>query len=87
MAAPLPFPADHLEAPPAPKSAVAAVLLAVLFGPVGLFYSSVAGGVFTLFLAVVLGLFTVGLGLVPVWILCGVWAYVAVHHHAPRPEP
>ena len=80
MAAPLPFPTDHPPPPPAPKSVGLAVLLAALFGPLGLFYASTGGALFMLFLAVVLGVFTVGLGLIPVWLLCIAWAYVAAVH-------
>lgn len=80
MAAPLPFPTEHPDPPRAPKSVGLAVLLAVLFGPFGLFYASVGGALFMLFLMVVVGLFTVGLGLVPAWLMCIGWAYAAAVH-------
>lgn len=80
MAAPLPFPTDHPDPPPAPKSVGVAVLLAALFGPFGLFYVSTGAALFTLFLGIVVGLFTVGLGLIPLWLLCIGWAYAAAVH-------
>ena len=59
------------------------MILAALFGPLGLFYSSVLGGFFTLFLATVVGVSTVGVGLPFVWIFCVLWAYVSVHESSP----
>lgn len=87
MAAPLPFPTDHPRPPPARKSVALAVALAALFGPLGLFYVSTPGALFTLFLAIVVGVSTVGLGLIPLWILCIGWAYVAASQSAPHDEP
>ena len=77
MAAPLPFPTEHPEPPRPPKSVGVAVVLAVLFGPFGLFYVSTGAALFTLFLGIVVGIGTMGLGLVPLWILCIGWAYAA----------
>jgi len=47
-----------------------AVLLALLFAPLGLMYASVPAGLFLLFTALVVGLFTIGAGLVVVWARC-----------------
>jgi hypothetical protein len=77
----IPYPDEHPSPPPGRKSVGLAVALALLLGPLGLFYASVSGGLFTLFLAIVVGIGTVGLGLIPVWILCVAWAYVAVQQH------
>lgn len=74
------FPVEHRLAPRQPKSVKLAVALALLLGPLGLFYTSTAAALFTLFLLVVLGLFTVGIGLIPVWLLCVVWAYIGTQH-------
>jgi hypothetical protein len=74
------FPADH---PPPPRRAPdvrTAVLIAFFLGPVGLMYTSIGAGLFTLFLLIVLGLFTVGIGIVPVWLLCVLWAYLSASH-------
>jgi hypothetical protein len=48
---------------------------------------STPGALFTLFLAIVVGIGTVGLGLIPLWILCIGWAYVAASQSAGRDEP
>ncbi len=74
------FPTDHPLPPRSPINVRTAVLLAVIFGPLGLFYTSIAGGLFCLFLLIVLGLFTVGIGILPVWMVSVLWAYVAATH-------
>ncbi len=66
----IPFP-DAPPPPPAPpRNLRTAVLLTVLFGPLGLFYVSTVAALFMLFTAIVVGLFTVGVGLVGVWGAC-----------------
>ncbi|HSU15935.1 hypothetical protein [Longimicrobium sp.] len=81
------FPTDHPHPPREPVQVRTAVLLALFFGPLGLMYTSIGAGLFMLFLMVVLGLFTVGMGILPVWGLCVAWAYLAAtharDHHAP----
>jgi hypothetical protein len=77
------FPTDHALPPREPKNVRTAVLLALFLGPLGLFYTSIAGGVFCTFLLIVLGLFTVGIGILPVWGVSLLWAYLAAtHSHA-----
>ncbi|MET0398891.1 MAG: hypothetical protein ABW277_19015 [Longimicrobiaceae bacterium] len=72
-----------LELPPEkrpprpPRSVRTAVLLALVFGPLGLFYVSVVSGVLMTFVTLVAGLSTVGVGLLFAWPLCVVWAYIA----------
>jgi hypothetical protein len=53
------------------------VLLALFFGPLGLFYVSAVSGVLMTFVTLVAGLSTVGVGLLFAWPLCVVWAYIA----------
>jgi len=74
------FPTDHPLPPRRAKDVRTAVLLALFLGPLGLMYTSVGAGLFMLFLLVVLGLFTVGIGIAPVWLLCVVWAYLSASH-------
>jgi hypothetical protein len=74
------FPTDHPLPPQEPKNVRTAVLLAVILGPFGLMYTSIGAGLFMLFVLVVLGLFTVGMGIFPVWALCVAWAYLAASH-------
>lgn len=74
------FPSDHPLPPRKPVNVRTAVLLALIFGPLGLFYTTVGGALFCLFLLIVLGLFTVGIGIIPVWLVSVLWAYVAASH-------
>lgn len=79
-------PAVHVNVyrPPVPtKSAGLAVLLAFLFGPLGMLYSTVTGAlvIFCLnLIVIVIGVLTVGIGLLLgfcTWIAGMVWAYTA----------
>ena len=85
-----------LELPPEtrpprpPRSVRTAVLLALFFGPLGLFYVSTVGGVLMTFITLVAGLSTVGLGLFLAWPVCIAWAYIAAgatHHDATGSPP
>jgi hypothetical protein len=66
----IPFPERPPEPPASPRSLRTAVLLALLFGPLGLLYVSVGAALFMGFTAIVVGLFTVGTGLIGVWAAC-----------------
>jgi hypothetical protein len=74
------FPTDHPLPPREPIKVRTAVLWALFLGPFGLMYTSVGAGLFMLFVLIVLGLFTVGMGIIPVWALCVAWAYLAASH-------
>jgi len=71
------------------KSMAAGILLALFFGPLGLFYSSVPGGLIMLIvgglLAVIGGIITGGIGFIPILVLigiiCVIWAAIAVNRH------
>jgi hypothetical protein len=62
-----------------PKSVAVAIILTFLFGPLGLLYASVVGGIIMIVAGAILGIFTLGLGLIPVWIICIIWAAVAAN--------
>jgi len=62
------------------KSVGVAFLLAFLFGPLGLLYSSVVGGIVMLILGVVIGIITLGIGLIFIWIGSIIWAIVAANN-------
>jgi hypothetical protein len=61
------------------KSVGVALLLAFFFGPLGLLYASVIGGIVMLCLGLVIGIVTFGFGLIFVWIASVIWAVVAVN--------
>lgn len=68
----------------APKSMAAALLLTFFFGPLGLFYASVTGGIVMLIVTVVLGMVTFGISLFLTIPACMVWAAVATSNYNAR---
>ncbi|HKB91412.1 MAG TPA: hypothetical protein VKC60_12910 [Opitutaceae bacterium] len=54
-----------------------AIILALLFGPFGLFYSSVVGGIVMLVLGGGFVLITLGFGMFITWPVCIFWAWKA----------
>jgi len=62
------------------KSVGVAFILAFFFGPLGLLYASVVGGIVMFFVGIVIAFITLGFGLVFVWIGCIIWAIVAANN-------
>lgn len=63
------------------KSMLAAILLSLFFGPLGLLYASVTGGIVMLIISIVVGLFTLGVGLFITFPICIIWAVVATNKY------
>lgn len=61
------------------KSVGVAFLLAFLFGPLGLLYASVVGGIVMIIVSVLVAIVTLGLGLLITWPICIVWAIIAAN--------
>jgi len=61
------------------KSMVVALLLTFFFGPLGLLYATVSGGLILLVLTIIIGFFTLGLGFIIGWIASMIWAVIAVN--------
>lgn len=67
-----------------------AIALAFFFGPLGLFYSSLIGGVVMLTASVIilvpllLGLHMNGVLFFPDWVVCVIWAAFASWPHTPQ---
>lgn len=59
------------------KSVGAAILLTFLFGPLGMFYSTVGGAIFMLFLSIILSVLTLGVSIPFTWLACIIWGAVA----------
>ena len=57
------------------------ILLALFFGPLGLFYSTVPGALIMLVVSVLLALVTLGIGLLLIPLFCVIWAAVAISSH------
>lgn len=60
-----------------PKSVGIAILLTILFGPLGMLYSTIGGAIIMAVISVVVGLPTFGIGLIFTWPICVIWAVVA----------
>lgn len=61
------------------KSMGVGIILALLFGPLGLLYSSVLAAVVMFVVSIVVAIFTMGIGLLFTNPICAVWAAVAVN--------
>jgi hypothetical protein len=59
------------------KSVGVAFLLAFFFGPLGLLYVSVTGGILLFIIGIFVGVVTLGYGLIFIWIISIVWAIIA----------
>ena len=59
------------------KSMGIAILLTVLFGPLGMLYSTIWGAIIMFVISVVVGFLTLGLGLIVTWPICIIWAAVS----------
>lgn len=55
------------------KSVGIAILLTVLFGPLGMLYSTIVGAIIMIILTVLVGALTVGIGLIITWPICILW--------------
>ncbi len=62
------------------KSVGLAFVLTFLFGPLGLFYSSVVGGVVMLIITVIIGIISFGFLAFLTWIPCIIWGVVAANN-------
>ena len=63
------------------KSVGIAILLTILFGPLGMFYSTVKGAIIMIVVSVILAVVTLGLGLLITWPASIIWGAVAANNH------
>ncbi|MBU1615986.1 hypothetical protein KJ693_11855 [bacterium] len=61
------------------KSMGIAILLTVLFGPLGMLYSTIWGAIIMIVLSGIIGIVTLGFGLLFTWPVCIIWAAVATN--------
>lgn len=59
------------------KSPGIAILLTILFGPIGMFYSTIGGAIVMLLVSLIVGVVTLGFGLLITWPICILWAALA----------
>lgn len=63
------------------KNMTVGVLLAIFFGPLGLLYSSILGGIIMIVLSLLVAFLTMGFGLIVTQIICVIWAVIAIKKH------
>lgn len=63
------------------KSVGIAMLLTIFFGPLGMFYSTVAGGITMMIVTILIALVTFGFGVLVTWPICVIWAAIAANSH------
>lgn len=66
------------------KSVGLGVLLALFFGPIGLLYSSIMGGLFMMVVGCILFFLIPIIGIIITDIICIIWAIVAIGNHNNR---
>ena len=66
------------------KSMVLALLLSFFFGPLGMLYATIGGGLIMLLLDIVIGIFTLGFGLFFLWPIQMIWTAIAVSNYNAR---
>ena len=69
----------HVNVPT--KSVGIALVLSFFFGPLGMLYSTVLGGVIMIIISTIVAIFTLGLGLIITHPICVIWAIVAANSH------
>lgn len=67
-----------------PKSMAASLVLTFFFGPLGLFYASVTGGIVMLLITFVAAALTFGVSVFITWPICMIWAAVATTNYNAR---
>ncbi|MBU1171762.1 MAG: hypothetical protein KKD44_19590 [Proteobacteria bacterium] len=61
-----------------PKSMGISLILTFLFGPLGMLYSTILGGIIMMVVTFVVGLITLGFGVLITWPICMIWGAIAV---------
>lgn len=64
-----------------PKSVGIAIILSFLFGPLGMLYSTILGGIIMFIISIIVAIFTLGIGLIVTWPICIIWAAIAASMH------
>ena len=65
----------------AEKSMGITILLTILFGPLGMLYSTVTGAIVMIIVNVVVAIITLGFGLFITWPVCFIWAAIATNKY------
>ncbi|MGO8881153.1 MAG: hypothetical protein ACLPVO_08350 [Desulfomonilaceae bacterium] len=63
------------------KSVGISIILTVVFGPLGMFYSTISGAIIMLIISAVVGLVTFGYGLILTHPICVIWGALAANSY------
>lgn len=69
------------------KSVLAAFLLTFLFGPLGLLYATIGGGIAMIIIAIIIGAVTLGFGALITWPIAMIWGVLAALASKNQPTP
>lgn len=62
-----------------PKSVGISIALTLFFGPLGMFYSTILGAIIMGIIDIIVGIFTLGIGLLFTWPIQIIWAAIAIN--------
>jgi len=63
------------------KSVGTSLILTILFGPLGMLYSTIIGGIVMMILCFLAAFTTLGLGLMILWPICIIWGAMAANRY------
>lgn len=63
------------------KSVGLSIILTVLLGPLGMFYSTITGAIIMLIISGIVGILTLGYGIVVTHPICVIWGALAAHSY------
>lgn len=63
------------------KSMALSIILTFFFGPLGMLYSTITGGIIMMILSLIVGILTLGFGLFITWPIQLIWSCIAVSSH------
>ena len=63
------------------KSVGISIILTVIFGPLGMFYLTIPGAIIMLIVSGIVGLVTLGYGLIVTHPICVIWGALAAHSY------
>lgn len=64
-----------------PKSVGISIALTLFFGPLGMFYSTIIGAIVMSIITLIVGIFTMGIGLIIIWPINVIWAAIATNSY------
>lgn len=72
---------QHVIVTQSTKNVGIAIILTFLFGPLGMFYSTIVGGIVMIVVSIIVFFITFGLGLFITWPICIIWGAIAAKNY------